>query len=114
MHQTSIIALSLLLGRSTASLRGTRKNPHRIFPKKLNEGQPLEELVDSHLTELEAQPEQDEPAKRLEKQTRIIGGSESTKGRYSYAVALADRGGHFCGGKSELIIWYGCISKDLF
>jgi len=98
MHQTSIIALSLFLGQSTASLRGTRKNPHRIFPKKLNEGQSLEELVDSQLTELGAQPEQEEPAKQLEKQTRIIGGSESTKGRYSYAVALADRGGHFCGG----------------
>ena len=29
---------------------------------------------------------------------RIIGGSEAIEGRYSYAVALNDKGGHFCGG----------------
>jgi len=30
--------------------------------------------------------------------TRIIGGSEATEDRYSYAVSLQDRIGHFCGG----------------
>ncbi|KAL7451043.1 hypothetical protein ACHAWC_002895 [Mediolabrus comicus] len=30
--------------------------------------------------------------------TRIIGGDEATEDRYSYAVSLADRWGHFCGG----------------
>ena len=30
--------------------------------------------------------------------TRIIGGSEANEDRYSYAVSLQDRIGHFCGG----------------
>ena len=29
---------------------------------------------------------------------RVIGGRESTNGRYSYAVSLADNLGSFCGG----------------
>jgi trypsin len=32
-----------------------------------------------------------------EKSTRVIGGRESTEGRYSYAVSLADDLGSFCG-----------------
>ena len=32
------------------------------------------------------------------REERIIGGHESTGGRYSYAVSLADRLGSFCGG----------------
>jgi len=98
MHLLSILVLSLVLGQSTASLRGSKNNPHRIFAKKLNGAQPSTELVDSHSVELGEQTEKGESAKQLDKQTRIIGGSESTKGRYSYAVALATRGGHFCGG----------------
>ena len=30
--------------------------------------------------------------------TRIINGEEATEGRYSYAVSLQDKWGHFCGG----------------
>lgn len=30
--------------------------------------------------------------------TRIIGGSEANEGRYSFAVSMQDRIGHFCGG----------------
>jgi trypsin len=32
------------------------------------------------------------------KSQRVIGGRESTQGRYSYAVSLADDLGSFCGG----------------
>ena len=32
------------------------------------------------------------------KNTRIIGGTKATEGRYSYAVSLHDSLGHFCGG----------------
>ena len=31
-------------------------------------------------------------------QPRIIGGSEANEGRYSFAVSMQDRIGHFCGG----------------
>lgn len=33
-----------------------------------------------------------------EKSQRVIGGHESTEGRYSYAVSLTDDLGSFCGG----------------
>jgi len=36
--------------------------------------------------------------KKRELDTRIIGGTEATNGRYSYAVSLQDKYGHFCGG----------------
>jgi len=36
---------------------------------------------------------------------RVIGGTEATKGRYSYAVSLQDKFGHFCGGS--------LIAKDI-
>jgi trypsin len=34
---------------------------------------------------------------KKKKSTRVIGGRESTEGRYSYAVSLADSWGSFCG-----------------
>jgi secreted trypsin-like serine protease len=34
----------------------------------------------------------------VKKSQRVIGGRESTQGRYSYAVSLADDLGSFCGG----------------
>ncbi len=37
-------------------------------------------------------------ARGLDPDTRIIGGSEATEDRYSYAVSLRNEYGHFCGG----------------
>jgi trypsin len=40
---------------------------------------------------------EDEPEESDRTETRIIGGSTASKGRYSYAVSLQDGIGHFCG-----------------
>lgn len=49
----------------------------------------------SILTALSGEEESSVP---LRKSQRVIGGRESTNGRYSYAVSLADDMGSFCGG----------------
>jgi hypothetical protein len=46
---------------------------------------------------LSSQSVEDERDDSDSMQTRIIGGSVSKQGRYSYAVSLQDGIGHFCG-----------------
>lgn len=98
--KSATLLLSAVLASKAAStastIRGADKRelvsdkPRRIFSKRLNVQQPTER--DATYVVDEAQTNQ------LDKGLRIIGGRESTKGRFSYAVSLEDRIGHFCGG----------------
>mmetsp|Transcript_1335 Transcript_1335/g.3169 ORF Transcript_1335/g.3169 Transcript_1335/m.3169 type:complete len:635 (+) Transcript_1335:142-2046(+) len=99
MKSTSLLLSSVLAlssSKAASTIRGADQRellsdkPHRIFTKRWTVQQPTERDVTNVVDEV--QP------KQLDKDLRIIGGQESTKGRFSYAVSLEDRVGHFCGG----------------
>ena len=91
---SSMLALSP--SKAASTIRGGDERelltdkPHRIFTEKLKAQQPTETDGAHDVDEVQTN--------QLDKGLRIIGGQESTKGRFSYAVSLQDGVGHFCGG----------------
>lgn len=87
MKSTSLLLSSVLAlssSKAASTIRGADQRellsdkPHRIFTKRWTVQQPTERDVTNVVDEV--QP------KQLDKDLRIIGGQESTKGRFSYAV----------------------------